>query len=31
MLRFLKDWWVGHIQGVDKKYTPYLQLAGSHR
>ena len=22
LLRFLKDWWVGHIQGCDKKYTP---------
>jgi hemerythrin len=31
MLRFLKEWWVGHIQGLDKKYTPYLELAGSHR
>jgi len=24
VLQFLKEWWVGHIQGVDKKYTPYL-------
>ena len=31
ILRFLKEWWVGHIQGLDKKYTPYLELAGSHR
>ena len=31
MLRFLKEWWVGHIQSVDKKYVPYLELAGSHR
>jgi hemerythrin-like metal-binding protein len=26
LLRFLKDWWVGHIQGCDKKYTPYLEV-----
>jgi hemerythrin-like metal-binding protein len=25
LLRFLKEWWVGHIQGEDKKYAPYLQ------
>jgi len=31
LLRFLKDWWVGHIQGQDKKYSPYLELSGSHR
>ena len=31
LLRFLKEWWVGHIQGADKKYAPYLQLSGSHR
>ena len=30
LLRFLKDWWVGHIQGCDKKYSPYLELSGSH-
>ncbi len=24
MLRFLKDWWLGHIQGEDKKYAPYV-------
>jgi hemerythrin-like metal-binding protein len=28
MLRFLKDWWLGHIQGEDKKYAPYV--AGGH-
>ena len=22
LLRFLKEWWVGHIQGQDKKYSP---------
>ncbi len=26
LLAFLKEWWVGHIQGQDKKYTPYLQV-----
>ncbi|MGO8751947.1 MAG: hemerythrin domain-containing protein [Thermoguttaceae bacterium] len=31
MLRFLKEWWVGHIQALDKKYMPYLELSGSHR
>jgi hemerythrin len=31
LLAFLKEWWVGHIQTVDKKYTPYLELLGSHR
>jgi hemerythrin len=29
VLRFLKDWWGGHIQGVDKKYMPYLQVSSS--
>ena len=24
MLRYLKDWWLEHIQGEDKKYTPFL-------
>jgi hemerythrin len=24
LLRYLKDWWVVHIQGHDKKFTPYL-------
>jgi len=27
MLRFLKDWWVGHIQEQDKAYSPYLRAA----
>jgi hemerythrin-like metal-binding protein len=31
LLHFLKEWWVGHIQGLDKKYKPYLELASSHR
>jgi hemerythrin-like metal-binding protein len=30
LLRFLKEWWVGHIQSLDKKYMPYLELSGSH-
>jgi hemerythrin-like metal-binding protein len=25
LLRFLKNWWVNHIQIEDKKYAPYLQ------
>jgi hemerythrin len=24
LLRFLKDWWVNHIQDEDKKYAAYL-------
>jgi len=23
VLKFLKDWWLGHINGEDKKYVPY--------
>jgi hemerythrin len=30
LLRVLKEWWVGHIQSLDKKYAPYLELSGSH-
>ena len=26
VLVFLKDWWLDHIQGEDKKYAVYLQL-----
>ena len=26
LLRFLKQWWIGHIQGKDKDYTPYLPV-----
>jgi hemerythrin len=26
LLRFLKDWWCGHIQEKDKAYAPYLPL-----
>jgi hemerythrin len=26
LLRFLKQWWIDHIQGEDKKYAPYLKL-----
>jgi len=25
LLRFLKEWWVDHIQGQDKNYSPYLE------
>ena len=25
VLVMLKDWWLGHIQGEDKKYAAYLQ------
>ncbi len=28
LLRFLKDWLVGHIQGTDKKYTEFLHSKG---
>jgi hemerythrin len=31
LLRYLKRWWVGHIQSEDKKYMPYLSLADSRR
>lgn len=24
LLRYLKDWWLNHIQNQDKQYTPYL-------
>jgi hemerythrin len=24
LMRFLKEWWLGHIQNCDKKYAPYL-------
>ena len=24
MLRFLKEWWINHIQSADKAYSPYL-------
>ena len=30
LLHFLKEWWVGHIQSLDKKYTPYLEQSASH-
>ena len=26
VLVFLKDWWLDHIQGEDKKYAVYLEL-----
>ncbi len=28
LMRFLKDWLVGHIQGTDKKYTEFLHSKG---
>jgi hemerythrin len=31
LVRFLKQWWVGHIQSEDKKYAPYLELAAGRR
>jgi len=31
MLFFLKEWWIGHIQGEDKKYSPYVELSPVHR
>jgi hemerythrin len=31
LLRFLKDWWISHIQGQDKRYAPYLELSSGHR
>jgi hemerythrin-like metal-binding protein len=31
MLFFLKQWWMGHIQGEDKKYSPYVEFSTSRR
>ena len=28
LLRFLKEWWINHIGGEDKKYSPSLQHLG---
>jgi methyl-accepting chemotaxis protein/hemerythrin len=28
IMRFLKDWLIGHIQGTDKKYTQFLNGKG---
>jgi hemerythrin len=28
LLHFLRDWWLGHIQGVDRLYSPYLENLG---
>lgn len=28
VMKFLKDWLAGHIQGVDKKYVPHMIRAG---
>ena len=27
VMRFLKDWWVNHIQGDDKRYAPFMAAA----
>ncbi|HLA83675.1 MAG TPA: bacteriohemerythrin [Thermoguttaceae bacterium] len=27
LLRFLKDWWLGHIQEEDQRYAPYVAAA----
>ncbi len=27
LLRFLKDWWLNHIQVNDKEYAPYIGVA----
>ena len=24
-LKFLREWWLGHIKKEDKKYTPYVK------
>jgi hemerythrin-like metal-binding protein len=26
LLRFLKEWWIDHIQMEDKKYAPYMSV-----
>jgi hemerythrin len=28
LLHFLRDWWLGHIQGVDKLYISYVEKLG---
>jgi methyl-accepting chemotaxis protein/hemerythrin len=30
IMRFLKDWLVGHIMGTDKRYGPFLNSKGVH-
>jgi hemerythrin-like metal-binding protein len=31
VLVFLKDWWLDHIQGEDKKYAGYVELLPAHQ
>lgn len=31
LLRFLKDWWINHIQAEDQCYVPYLSAAARQR
>ena len=26
VLKFLKDWWLSHINGEDKKYVPFIKI-----
>ena len=30
VLVFLKEWWLGHIQGEDKKYASYVEPAAAN-
>ncbi|MGA2063849.1 MAG: bacteriohemerythrin [Thermoguttaceae bacterium] len=31
LLHFLKQWWLDHIQGADKRYAPFLEPAAARR
>jgi hemerythrin-like metal-binding protein len=31
LLGVIKDWWVNHIQGVDKYYVPYLKTGANRQ